>query len=107
MNHVSLTGRLVADPQGSSTQSTDRAFFRLAIDREGDGRGTDFIPVTCFGGQANAVLKHIGKGHLVAVDGRLQSSSYERDGERVYSLEVVARRVEFLKAPQRQPEDAA
>jgi len=98
MNTLQLTGRLTRD--ASMTEgSTDRAFFTIAIDRRGSDGGTDFIGVTCFGPTARAVAEHIGKGHLVAIQGRLRSSRFEQDGQTIHSLDVVAHRVEFLKAP--------
>ena len=98
MNTLQLTGRLTRD--ASLTEgSTDRAFFTIAIDRPGSDGGTDFIGITCFGPTARAVAEHIGKGHLVAIQGRLRSSRFEQDGQTIHSLDVIANRVEFLKAP--------
>lgn len=98
MNTLTLTGRLVRDPK-LTEGSTDRAYFTIAIDRPGSDGGTDFIGITCFGPTARAVAAHIGKGHLVGIQGRLRSTQFERDGETIYSLDVIANRVEFLKAP--------
>lgn len=98
MNTLTLTGRLTRDAL-LTEGSTDRAFFTIAIDRPGSDDGTDFIGVTCFGPTARAVTEHIGKGHLVAIQGRLRSSRFERDGETVHSLDVIANRVEFLARP--------
>lgn len=75
------------------------AFFTIALDRPGSDGGTDFIGITCFGPTARAVAEHIGKGHLVAIQGRLRSSRFEQDGQTIHSLDVIANRVEFLKAP--------
>ena len=98
MNNLQLTGRLTRDAN-LTEGSTDRAFFAIAIDRPGSDGGTDFIGVTCFGPTARAVSEHIGKGHLVAIQGRLRSSRYERDGETIHSLDVIANRIEFLARP--------
>ena len=98
MNTLTLTGRLTRDAN-LTEGSTDRAFFTIAIDRPGSDGGTDFIGVTCFGPTARAVSEHIGKGHLVAIQGRLRSSRYERDGETIHSLDVIANRIEFLARP--------
>ena len=98
MNTLTLTGRLTRDAN-LTEGSTDRAFFTIAIDRPGSDGGTDFIGITCFGPTARAVADHIGKGHLVAIQGRLRSNRFERDGETIYSLDVIANRVEFLKTP--------
>jgi len=98
MNTLQLTGRLTRDAQLSGG-STDRAFFTIAIDRPGSDGGTDFIGITCFGPTARAVAEHIGKGHLVAVQGRLRSTRFEQDGKTIHSLDVIAHRVEFLARP--------
>ena len=98
MNTLSLTGHLVRDPK-LSEGSTDRAFFTIAIDRPGSDGGTDFIGITCFGPTARAVAEHVGKGHLVGIQGRLRTSRFEQDGETIHSLDVIANRVEFLARP--------
>jgi len=98
MNTLTLTGHLVRDPK-LTEGTTDRAFFTIAIDRPGSDGGTDFIGITCFAATARAVAQHIGKGHLVAIQGRLRSSRFEQDGQTIHSLDVIANRVEFLKAP--------
>lgn len=105
MNNLQLTGRLTRDAN-LTEGSTDRAFFTLAIDRSGSDGGTDFIGVTCFGPTARAVADHIGKGHLVAVQGRLRSNRFERDGETIHSLDVIANRVEFLARPKANGDNA-
>ncbi len=98
MNSIHLTGRLTRDAN-LTEGTTDRAFFTIAIDRPGSDGGTDYIGITCFGPTARAVAEHIGKGHLVGIQGRLRSNRYERDGETVHSLDVIANRVEFLARP--------
>lgn len=101
MNSVSLIGRLTRDPEvryGAASQ-TAIAKFTLAVDRRGarDGEQTaDFISITCFGKTAELVEKYIGKGRLVGVTGRIQTGSYEKDGRKVYTTDVIADRVEFL-----------
>ena len=100
MNSVSLTGRLTKDPEvryGASGNAV--AKFTLAVDRafKRDGEQTaDFISITCFGKTAELVEKYVGKGRLVGVTGRIQTGSYEKDGRKVYTTDVVADRVEFL-----------
>ena len=102
MNSVSLIGRLTRDPEiryGSETQ-TAVARFSIAIDRMPGRNGekqTDFPNIVCFGKTAELVEKYITKGRLVGVTGRLQTGSYtNKDGQKVFTTEVVADRVEFL-----------
>ena len=99
MNQVSIVGRLAQDPKFTQGEDTARAFFTVAVDRRGSAGGTDWIGVTAFGGLAETVTNYIGQGHLVAVEGHLRSSRYERNGETQYGLEVIANRVDFLARP--------
>lgn len=71
--------------------------FTLAVDRDGKDKGADFIGVTVFDRQAENVSKYLSKGRQAAVRGRIQTGSYKnRDGQTVYTTDVVADRVEFL-----------
>ena len=102
MNKAFLIGRLTKDPElRYSSNNAAIANFSIAIDRQftnSEGqRETDFINIVAFQKQAENIKKYIGKGSLVAVDGRIQTRSYEdKDGKRVYVTEVVADRVQFL-----------
>jgi len=82
------------------------AKFTVAIDRPqraGREKETDFPRVTVFGKQAENCEKFLTKGKLVAVQGRLQTGSYQdKDGKTVYTTDVVADRVEFLEWGDRQ-----
>lgn len=101
MNHVSIIGRLTKDPEVRYSQDgVACARFSVAIDRgkdkNGNDRGADFPNVVCFGKTAEHVEKYCFKGMLVGVTGRLQTGSYEKDGHKVYTTDVLAERVEFL-----------
>ena len=68
------------------------------------GRALDktptYVPITCFGKTAEAVHEYTDKGHLVSVEGRISSGKYTNDaGETVYTLDVIAARVGFIKSP--------
>lgn len=99
MNSVLLIGRLTKDPDvkwyGDDEQKAV-ARFSLAIDRPGKDKGTDYPNIVCFGKTAELVEKYVGKGRLVGIQGRLQTGSYEKDGRKVYTTDVLADRVEFL-----------
>lgn len=102
LNVVTLIGRLVRDPELRFTpQGVARCNFTLAVDRpfknqQGE-RETDFVDVTVWRRQAETVAQHLTKGRLVAVNGRLQTRSYEaNDGSRRKAVEVVADDVRFL-----------
>lgn len=97
MNVFTGVGRLVADPTVRFTgEQLMVASFNLAIDRIGKDKGADFIKVSVFGKQAENCEKYISKGSLVGVEGEIRTGSYEKDGKKVYTTEVIASRVEFL-----------
>lgn len=101
MNNVVLIGRLTKDPelkQGNIAVCK----FNLAINRgknnKGEDMGADFPRVTVFGKQAENANKYLAKGRLVAVQGRIQTGSYnDKEGKTVYTFDVVADRVEYLE----------
>ncbi|MDY6283079.1 MAG: single-stranded DNA-binding protein, partial [Erysipelotrichaceae bacterium] len=97
MNQVALIGRLTRDPEVRWTQDQMAiASFSIAIDRppRKDGtKDTDFPRITVFGRQAENCEKYLKKGRLVGITGRIQTGSYEKDGVKVYTTDVVADRV--------------
>ena len=103
MNRVELIGRITRDPElrytGSNIATTR---FTLAVNRpfqsQNGEQGTDFINVVVWRKQAENVKKYCTKGSLVAVEGRIQTGSYEKDGQRVYTTDVVADSVQFLES---------
>lgn len=103
MNSVVLIGRLTRDPELRYTPSTQMAIatFSIAIDRParaGEEKKTDFPRITVFGKAAENCERFLAKGRLVGVQGRLQTGSYtNKNGDTVYTTDVVADRVEFLE----------
>ena len=102
MNSVVLIGRLTRDPEVRYTESQLAvARFSIAINRvpgrDGQDRGADFPNIVVFGKQAENCERFLTKGRQVAIQGRIQTGSYEKDGRKVYTTDVVADRVEFLE----------
>ena len=102
MNSVALIGRLTRDPEIRYTQDQMAiATFSIAIDRppRRDGtKETDFPRITVFGKQAENCERYLKKGLRVGVTGRIQTGSYtNKNGDKVYTTDVVADRVEFLE----------
>lgn len=101
LNRVILIGRLTRDPELKYIPSgTPVVHFTLAVDRtfankQGE-READFIPIVVWQKAAENCAKYLGKGSLIAVDGRMQVRSYEQDGQRKTFTEVVAEDVRFL-----------
>lgn len=101
MNAVHLIGRIANDLELRYTNGgTACTSFALAIDKgkdkDGNDLGADFPRVTVFGKQAENVCKYLAKGRQIGVAGRLETGSYEKDGQTHYTTDVIAQRVEFL-----------
>ena len=102
MNKVFLIGRLVRNPELRYTSSNIAvATFSLAVNRpfaDQDGeRGTDFINIVVWRKQAENVKNYLNQGSQVAIDGRLQTRSYDdQNGNKRYVTEVIADNVQFL-----------
>ena len=117
MNKVILMGRLTRDPSISYTQansaqeSTCVARYSLAVDRRfnRDGeRKADFISCIAFGRQAEFAEKYLRKGTKIALTGRIQTGSYtNRDGQKVYTTDVVVEEQEFAESKAASAEHAA
>lgn len=102
MNKVILIGRLTAEPEIRYTQSGKCvASYRLAVDRpfKSDGQpDADFISCVAWDKTGEFCKKYLRNGTKVAVEGRIQTRSYENnDGKKVYVTEVIAERHEFCE----------
>lgn len=105
MNIVVLMGRLTKDPETRYTQGEEPMAvtrYTLAVDRrfKKDGDQTaDFISCVCFRKAAEFAEKYFRQGMRVTVSGRIQTGSYtNKDGQKVYTTEVVVDRQEFADA---------
>ncbi len=102
MNKVFLIGRLTRDPELRYTGSnTAVASFSIAVNRnftnQSGEREADFINIVVWRKQAENVKNYLTQGSQVAIDGRIQTRSYDdQDGKKRYVTEVVADNVEFL-----------
>ncbi len=110
MNKVTLIGRLTRDPDVRYTQSGDSqlciARYTLAVDRRfkraggGDNEQTaDFISCVAFGRTGEFAERYLHQGTKIAVNGRIQTGSYtNKDGQKVYTTEVVIEDHEFVES---------
>ncbi len=111
LNRVILIGRLTKQPELRVTPSAmSVASFTLAVDRRPGQSGqsvTDFIDVVVFGKLAETTSKYLDKGRLVAVEGRIQTRTYEtKEGQKRKVWEIIGENVVFLgPRPQARPED--
>jgi single-strand DNA-binding protein len=98
LNRVILVGRLVADPEHRMTQTGKGvANLRVAVDRKGREKETDFFDVTAWGQSADFASTYLSKGRLVAVEGRLQVRQYtDKDNQQRKVWEVVADTIQPL-----------
>lgn len=112
MNSVTLIGRLTRDPELRYLPNSGTAVcnFSLAVNRdyltrekrqemESKGQHTaDFINIVVWGKQGENCANYLGKGRLVAIQGRIQTGSYTAaDGTKRYTTDIVGEKVEFLE----------
>lgn len=98
MNQVVITGNLTKDPEVRENNDKTVCKFTVAVS-EGtdDNKYTNYIPVVTFNRTAVNCGKFLGKGSKVAVSGKIRTGSYtNKDGQKVYTTEVIAFNVEFL-----------
>ena len=102
-------GRLVADPQlRQTTTGKNVASFRIACDRgrrDPNGQSqADFLDVVAWDRTAEFVCRYFQKGSLIAIDGRLQSRSYQdKNGNNRQAVEIVAQNVNFTGPKSQNP----
>lgn len=101
LNQIILIGRRT--DENELKHSKDKAYlnFNIAVKKnyknsEGEIL-SDFFNITCFGHTAEYVNKYLKKGKLVSVSGRVENNVYEKDGEKVYSLKIIAENVNVLE----------
>lgn len=101
MNKVMLVGRLTRDveirnrvdiPEDCVTR------FSLAVDytRKEKEKITEFIPCVAWNNTAIALSRYVKKGDKIAVTGHLKPNNYEKDGVKVYSMDVIVEQVDFM-----------
>ena len=101
INRVILMGRLCADPELKHTSSCVAVTsFRIAVDlsyvKQGEQRQTDFFDIVAWRSSAEFVCRNFNKGSLIAVDGQLQSRSFQtREGQNRTVIEVMAENISF------------
>src|SRR5579872_5228113 len=106
LNQVTLMGNLTRDPElrqtptGQNVTSFSLALNRSYKDQSGEWQeATDYIDIVAWGPLAERVAQYLSKGRRCLVQGRLQSRSWEQDGQKRNKVEVVANDVTFLGGP--------
>ena len=106
MNKVILMGRLTRDPEVRYSQGENAmaiARYTLAVDRRqtrnSDGQSADFISCVAFGRGAEFAERYLQQGTKIVVSGRIQTGSYTgREGQKVYTTDVVVEDQEFAES---------
>lgn len=101
MNAVQLLGRFTRDNEFKELGSTSVFRNNIAVQRNfknKDGeRESDFINVVAFGKTAELLNQYFGKGQQVALEGHIQTGSYDKeDGTRVYTTDVIVNQFDFV-----------
>ncbi len=111
LNKVMLIGNLTKDPEVRYTPSGSAVSdLRMAVNRQfktGSGEmkeETVFLTVTVWGRQAETSKEYLHKGSSVFVEGRLKMDEWEKEGQKISRLSVVAERLQFLGAPGKRAE---
>lgn len=103
LNQVVIVGRLVKDPEVVVTENKKKkttvtvAVPRAFKNMEGN-YDTDFVPCILWDGIAVNTSEYCKKGDVVGVKGRIQTGSYEVDGVKKYTIDVIAEKVSFLSS---------
>jgi single-strand DNA-binding protein len=102
MNRVVLVGRLVRDPNELRRSANNNAVisFTIAVDNrftKQEDRKADYVPCVAWSKTAEIVSQYARKGALVGVEGRLQSRNYEKEGQKIFVLELLVDNIQFLE----------
>ena len=89
MNKIMLVGRLATDIQMKNSGETKYGRFYLAVSRRGKKDEADFINCAVFGKTAETMFEWCRKGHRIGIEGHLQISQYEKNGEKRSSYSVI------------------
>ena len=97
MNNISITGRLVYEPELKNTQSGATFMSnRIAVNRADKNKTTDFFNIQAWNKTAEFIYKYFSKGDPIEISGRLQTENYEKkDGTKVNDVVIVALDVNF------------
>ena len=102
MNKVIIVGRLTRDPDIRTTANSTMASFSVAVDRRYKQEGqpdADFPRVIAWGKTAEFIEKYFHKGMKIAIEGRIQTGSYQnQNGQTIYTTDVIAEEVEFVES---------
>ena len=96
MNRVYIIGNLTRDNELKQAGQTQVLKNTLAVKREFKKDETDFINITAFGKTAELIAKYTQKGSKLLIQGRLQIGSYEKDGIKRSTTDIIVENIEFI-----------
>ena len=97
MNNVNLLGRLTKDPELQYTgQGKPFTRFNIAVNRIGEG--ADFINCVAWEKTAETIAEYFKKGQRILVQGSIRTGSYEKNGQTIYTTDVLVSRFEFIES---------
>jgi single-strand DNA-binding protein len=107
LNHSTIMGRLVRDPELRRTNSGKAVVsFTIACDKPGKDKGASFIPCVAWEKTGEFISKYFAKGALIALEGRLESRDYEtKEGQKRTVLEVVVSQAHFCGKKEEKTEE--
>ena len=101
MNKSIISGRFTADPELSKSGETTIAKWTLAVNRKIKKEGqpdADFIRCAAFGKTAENIGKFFSKGKAILIEGRIQTGSYEKDGVKHYTTDIIVETFDFMES---------
>lgn len=98
INKAILLGRLTKDPElrFSAGSGTAVSRFTVAINRQFKKDETDFINCVAFGKTAETIANYLTKGKQIGIVGHIQTGSYDKEGTKVYTTDVIVESFEFV-----------
>ncbi|WP_064616394.1 single-stranded DNA-binding protein [Streptobacillus moniliformis] len=98
MNYVSLLGRLTKDPEVQYT-GTGKAYLRfsIAVQRDSNREEVDFINCVAWEKRAETIGQYFKKGERILVQGKIMTSTYEKNGEKRFNTDVLVSRIGFIE----------
>lgn len=98
MNVVILTGHITKDLElRQTTSGTEVLRFTVAVDRYSKDKenDTDFISCVAFGKSASFIANYFSKGRMIAIEGNIKTGSYEKNGQKIYTTDVIVDKAHF------------
>jgi single-strand DNA-binding protein len=102
MNKIIVIGRITRNPELKNIGDKKLVEFSIAVNKRvkpKEGNDADFFYVKAWGQTADYISEYVGKGRLIAVDGRMETNQYEKDGKPTTSYFVTADNVTALDRP--------